>query len=533
MKQASTRLAYRDTGYFSRIITDYLDQADTLRSFYADWPDAEGIRAAIKKRKAVPVDRRLLVAALQKQYEGISITAATQANIDLLGDETTFTVTTAHQNNIFTGPLYFIYKILHAIRLADSLTTLYDGYRFVPVYYIGSEDADLAELNHIRLDGEKLVWETRQTGAVGRMKVDKELLQLVDRAEGRLAIYPSGQEFVRMLREAYAAGTDIQQATLHVVNALFGEMGLVVLAPDNAVLKAKMTAVFEDDLFHHTPAAIVRQASAHLQEQGYKDQAYARDINLFYLNGDMRERIEKTGDTFSVVNTDIHFTAEGLKQELKSHPERFSPNVILRGLYQCSILPDVAFIGGGGELAYWLQLHRLFEHYHIPFPVLVLRNSFLLLEEREALLAEKLHISGSNFFLPENKLLEQMVIAQQGEAVLLNGELAHISNLYDGLAKRAGNIDATLVKHVAALKKKSTDRLQQLEKKMIRAEKRKLADQRRQLQTLRAKTFPGNNLQERTDNIGYYYAKYGASFIQELYRHSAALEQQFTIISLL
>src|SRR5690606_32534205 len=100
-----------------------LDQADTLRSFYADWPDAEGIRVAIKKRKAVPVDRRLLVAALQKQYEGISITAATQANIDLLGDETTFTVTTAHQNNIFTGPLYFIYKILHAIRLADSLTT--------------------------------------------------------------------------------------------------------------------------------------------------------------------------------------------------------------------------------------------------------------------------------------------------------------------------------------------------------------------------------------------------------------------------
>ncbi len=212
----------------------------------------------------------------------VNKSAAVQKNIEALLSPGTFTVTTAHQNNIFTGPLYFIYKILHAIKLADQLNKSLPPYKFVPVYYMGSEDADLAELNHINLNGEKLVWSTKQTGAVGRMKVDKDFLKLIDAIEGQLAVLPHGEEVIILVKDCYRLGEDIQTATFKIVNALFADYGLIVLFPDNAALKQQMLKVFEDDLLNQTASAIVEKTSARLGEL-YKVQAHPRDINLFYL----------------------------------------------------------------------------------------------------------------------------------------------------------------------------------------------------------------------------------------------------------
>ncbi|RYF81666.1 MAG: bacillithiol biosynthesis BshC, partial [Chitinophagaceae bacterium] len=157
--------------------------------------------------------------------------------------------------------------------------------------------------------------------------------------------------------------------------------GLIVLIPDHPLLKQQMVKVFSDDLFAHKPFEIVQQTSGKISE-AYTAQAFPREINLFYLKDDIRERIEEKEGSFHVLNTTLSFTAEELQSELQNHPERFSPNVILRGIYQETILPNLAFIGGGGELAYWLQLKDLFNHYSVVFPVLVLRNSFLVAEEK-------------------------------------------------------------------------------------------------------------------------------------------------------
>ncbi|MBI3138683.1 MAG: bacillithiol biosynthesis cysteine-adding enzyme BshC [Sphingobacteriales bacterium] len=530
MNFTSTRIPYRQTGAFSRIAVDYIDQAKALRPFYGEPLSLQGLTRAIENRKLFPGHRELLVQELKKQYEGVESPDKVQRNITSLLSPDTFTITTAHQNNIFTGPLYFIYKILHVIKLANELNTTLPAYHFVPVFYIGSEDADLEELNHIRVGGEDLTWLTRQKGAVGRMKLDKAVPELISRMEGQLAILPFGKEIISLLRSCYKEGTTLQEATFHFVNALFAEFGLLILLPDNPELKRTMLPVFRDELLSQPAAAIIGKTAVQLEQAGYNVQASARAINLFYLKGDIRNRIEQKGELYRVVDTDIRFTETEILAELEEHPDRFSPNVILRGLYEETILPNIAFIGGGGETAYWLQLKELFAHYAVPFPVLILRNSFLLVEKKWQELIRKLDYTIEDFFRDETKLLDGLVEKESPGKTRLNGALAELELLYDAFKKQAAAVDSSLEKHVEALKLKTVHRLQELEKKMLRAEKRKFSDQQRQIQAVRKHLFPGNGLQERSDNISYYYAKWGPAFLQKLYEASLTLEQEFVIL---
>lgn len=526
----ATRIPYRQTNAFSNIILEYLDHAEKLKPFYANAPTLQGLQKAIEVRKQFNTNRKVLVDVLKKQYEGVATSDKVKQNIDSLLAENTFTITTAHQNNIFTGPLYFIYKIIHAIRLADHLEESLPGNQFVPVYYMGTEDADLDELNHIWLQGEKMVWGTKQTGAVGRMKVDKELLKLISGIEGQLSVLPKGAEIIALIKQCYSEGSTIEQATFHFVNALLGEYGLVILLPDNADLKREMIPVFEDDLINQTASSIVESSAAKLDEAGYKVQANPREINLFYLRDGVRERIVSKKSNFNILGTQLSFTKEEFLQHLKDHPERVSPNVILRGLYQETILPNIAFIGGGGETAYWLQLKDLFEHYKVPFPVLVLRNSFLLIEKKWQEKMDKLEFSIEDLFLSEQELLNKLVLRETAKQLRLNGTLTETAELYDSIKKLASEVDTTLEKHVEALKLQSIHRLQELEKKMLRAEKRKFTDQQRQIHGLKEKLFPRNGLQERIDNFLPYYAQWGSAFIQSLYKHSLKVEQEFVVI---
>lgn len=530
MDCTATHLSYRQTGAFSKIVLDYLDQSENLSSFFSYPPSTEGVKKAIEGRKQFPVNREVLVQELKKQYEVVSAGKEVNENIEALLSPGTFTITTAHQNNIFTGPFYFIYKILHAIKLADHLSKALPQYKFVPVYYIGSEDADLAELNHINLNGEKLTWNTKQTGAVGRMKIDQDFLKLINAIEGQLAVLPHGNDAVALVRDSYRLGDDIQTATFKMVHALFAFYGLIVLLPDNAALKNQMVQIFEDDLVHQTASGIVAKTSAKLGEL-YKVQAHPRDINLFYLKDDLRERIEIKNDRYEVLNSKISFSKKEILAELKEHPERFSPNVILRGLYQETILPNIIFIGGGGELAYWLELKELFVHYKVPYPIQVLRNSFLILEKKWKEKIDKLGFSIEEIFLPELELIKNFVTRETDKKVELNGTLSATEQLYESIKKQAASIDITLEKHVDSLKTVTLHRLRELEKKMLRAEKRKFADQHRQIHVIKEKLFPGDGLQERIDNMLYYYAKWGADFIQKLYEHSLTLEQQFVVLS--
>ncbi len=532
MQATATFLPYESTGNFTKIVSDYLQVSPLLQPFYLHTPDLNGIKKAIEARMAFNTPRGLLVEELKAQYASLSISEKVIENIDLLSDKKTFTITTAHQPNIFTGPLYFIYKIMHAIRLADELKNKLPQYHFVPVYYMGSEDADLDELGHVTVGGMKMVWNTQQTGAVGRMKVDKKLVAIMDAIFGQIGVLPFGNALNEIFAKCYTSGKTIQQATLELVNELFGVYGLVVLQPDNGNLKKAFHSVIERELLEGFSHTIVADTIEQLGKQ-YKVQAGGREINLFYLIDDKRERIERTMDGVEVKTLGLHFTKDAILKELASYPERFSANVILRGAFQETVLPNIAFIGGGGELAYWLELKNVFEAVQIPYPVLLLRNSFLIMTSKEASKLQGMGFSASDLFLEAMTLWNILVKKSSQNQLSLDAEIGQAQALYDQLQNLTDKVDKTLAVHVKALAKQALKKLLELEKKILRAERAKFETQRNQITSLKAALFPNNSLQERVENFSLFYARYGNDWLHKLYDESDGFQKGFGVLTLL
>jgi bacillithiol biosynthesis cysteine-adding enzyme BshC len=523
-------IPYEKTKAFTAIATDYVEGAPALKPFYEHSPDIEGVKNAIDQRKAFPTNRLLLVEQLRNQYAGVQPGSRVQANIDSLLQETTFTITTAHQPNIFTGHLYFIYKILHTIKLAEDLKKELPENNFVPVYYMGSEDADLEELGEVTINGKKYVWETRQTGAVGRMKIDKPFLDLIDAIEGQLSVEPHGKEIISMLKKAYTPDTTIEKATFALVHELFATYGLVILLPDNGGLKKAFAPVIQKELqaqFSHKAAA---ETIAEFPPV-YKVQAAGREVNLFYLQNDSRERIEKENGQWSIVNSHIRFDDQSILAEVELHPERFSPNVILRPVFQEYILPNIVFIGGGGELAYWLELKKVFQQVNVPYPILVLRNSFMIVPRKVSEKMKALELEPGDFFQPTAELVEKIVKKNSPLQLDLIEEKEEIGALYQKMKIAAAAVDPTLQKHVEALHTKAEKKIDQLEKKILNAEKKKFEAQQRQVEKIKSQLFPNNSLQERVDNIFPFYAAYSKDFIRMIYDHSLGLQQEFCIVT--
>ncbi len=523
-------LAYYKTNYFSGMVADYIGGQQELTPFYSHPVSLAGIMAAMAARKATNTNRQLLVQALTEQYKDIQLTGKQQRHLQQLASDNTFTICTAHQPNIFTGHLYFIYKILHTVKLADSLTEQIPAGNFVPVYYMGSEDADLEELGHIYLDGKKYEWKTSQTGAVGRMKVDKALVQMIDAVSGQILVHEFGKQIVDLMKACYQLGTTIEQATFKLVNELFATHGLLIVLPDNRLLKQSFAPVIKKELLEGFSHKAVQETVAAFPTQ-YKAQASGRETNLFYLTDNSRERIEKVNGEWSIVNSEKVFSQEEILIELNNYPERFSPNVILRPVFQEMILPNIAFIGGGGEIAYWLELKKVFEAVAQPYPVLIVRNSFLLIEENYAAIIDKLHFSPEEIFKPEFDLMSMLVKRESNMQLSLEKEKQQLNEFYDQLKIISGKVDSTLQGHTEALQTKAMKKIEGLEKKMLSAEKKKFEAQQRQLHKVKQQLFPNNSLQERVENFMLFYAKWGDQFIQTLYENSLSLEQEFVILT--
>ncbi len=528
MNCTASYLPYAHTGV-SRIIADYITGDKDLVPFYTHAASIEGIKKALELKKLATVDRKLLVQVLENQYAGIQCASIVSLNIQSLLSPRTYTICTAHQPNIFTGHLYFIYKIVHAVKLADELNALIKDHHFVPVFYMGSEDADLEELGEVQVNGKIHHWKTGQTGAVGRMKVDIALLKILDKLEGELSVLANGKDIIAMARKAYREETSIESATLEFVNSLFDSYGLVVLLPDNPKLKQAFVEISRNELLTGFSGKAVAETITEMPGQ-YKIQASGREINLFYLMDGLRERIIPDGNKYAISNTNIIFSREEILQELETFPERFSPNVILRPVFQELILPNIVFIGGGGELAYWLELKKVFAQAGVDLPVLILRNSFMVINRQAVKMMRALGLTSADLFKKEEVLVQQVVKAKSATVLTLDNQKVQVEKIYIEAAKLAAAADPTLEKHVGALLTGIVKKLARLEKKMLAAEKKKWAAQQRQVTKVKNAAFPAGILQERTDNLMPYYAQWGPAFIEMIYRNSGTIQQEFCIV---
>jgi bacillithiol biosynthesis cysteine-adding enzyme BshC len=530
MKFKATQIPYHATGLFSQLVRDYVDAKGTAMNFVAYTPNYEGVQKAIEARKGFSVNRPLLVEVLKAQYAQLPEISAVNQQVDLLLQDNTYTVTTAHQPNIFTGPLYFFYKIIHAIQLAAELKKKFPQNNYVPVYYMGSEDADIDEVGSFYLGGVKLQWETKQTGAIGRMKVDDALIALLKNMEGYWSVKHQGKEAMEALTSAYQKGATINEATLKLVHSYFGQYGLVVIQPDDTKLKSCFIPVMEKELTTQFSHQALQPTLVQLREQ-YHVQTEGRALNLFYLKDNTRARIELNEGVYTIVDTDIQFTQFEIIAELHAHPERFSPNVILRGLYQETILPGIVFIGGGGELAYWMELKEVFATAGVHYPVLQLRNSFLFIKEKLANQWADLGFDLPALFINTQQLELAFVKANTQHDLSLANAIEAMRNLYMQIQQQAIQVDATLGDHTMNLSVQSIKKLVELEKKIIKAEKKKQAIALERIHHIKAELFPANSLQERVDNFAEWVGEYGWSWVDAILQHSNTMEQGFTILT--
>lgn len=467
---------------------DYIHQKEELQPFYRFEPNISGLESALKNREFTVEKRLVLHEVLMEQYGPLERKQASFENILSLQDEKTFTVTTGHQLNIFTGPLYVIYKIVSTINLSKQLKAAFPEYNFVPIYWMASEDHDFEEISYFHLFGRKHQWETEQKGPVGRF-APQSLNYVMEQIP----------ESIELFEQAYLDHSTLAESVRYYMHELFGEEGLVVVDADHARLKQQFSPIIKADLFDQRSNEIVEKTSARLAEAGYSTQVFPRKINCFYLNG-YRERIIAEGGVFKVNNTDLVFTKEELENDLNEHPQRYSPNVVMRPVYQEVILPNIAYLGGPSEVVYWMQLKDNFDHLEVPFPVLLPRNFGMIINKPLARKAKKIELPDTMLFKSAHEIKAWYLEHHQKNEHLLGQEKVAINDVFTQLQKKASGIDKSLGGMVGAECTKTLATIDNLQKRLKKSLESQNEVAMNHIENLKKELFPNGVPQERFDN---------------------------------
>lgn len=532
---SAAHIPYPDTGYFSKTVCDYLAQQDALKPFYNRFPKLSELEDQIAEKKDFSglntQWRKTLSETLLSSYGEVTISGQTLENIQALKEEHTFTITTGHQLNLFSGPLYFLYKIVSVINFCKQAKAKFPNYNFVPVYWMATEDHDFDEINYFNFKGSKIIWNREDGGAVGDLDTNglDEVYQVIKAATGST---DNALAIQQLFEQAYLNHSDLASATRFLANSLFADEGLVIVDGNHSELKRAFTSYAKKELFEQTGFKTITETTDRLVAAGYKEQVHPREINLFYLDKGIRERIIQQGEKYYVNNTQRSFSAEEITALLESNPEQFSPNALLRPLFQEVILPNLCYIGGGGELAYWLQLKDYFAAVGVPFPMLMLRNSAMLITQKQSKKLAKLDLNLSEFFKKPLELSNYLVAKHSDLPLDFSSQKQHLKAQFEHLYDLAKQTDASFVGAVAAQEKKQLNGLERLENRLRRAEKRNHKDRLDRTLALKEQLFPSGSLQERNTNFSEFYLEHGPALISTLLEELDPFKSEFTVVHL-
>jgi bacillithiol synthase len=517
----SVSLSFDQTGQFSALIEDYQRFHPNLRPFIRDFPSVASILEHASSRPVL-CDRALLMKAISDTFSETEMTGEQRQSLKKLSSDRCFSVTAGHQLNLLGGPMYVVYKIQAAINLCRLLNERQNDLLFVPVFWLASEDHDLHEINHFRLLSETFTWDTKQSGAVGRMNADG----IGDLLSG-LPI--SDALFLKNACLRAAEKSTLAQGAVSFFTELFGSQGLLILNADHRELKEAFMPFVEKDLYGSMVKQAVDRVDEELVKSGYHLQARASVVNYFLLSQGRRERLDVLSDgKWRGHESGTEMSAEEWIRWMKSHPESVSPNVITRPVYQEFVLPNAVFIGGGGEVAYWLQLSGAFEAMGVPMPILSVRNSFLLMSEKGESLREKLGLKIKDLFLPKDAQIRLVLKAE--EQLDFSEESERMEDAFRSLAERIGAIDSTLVRSAEAEQANVRSRIEHLRQKALRALKQRNETKINQLDKLLEEVFPGGTLQERSWTLPEAMMRCGENITEVIRQHSEPLNTDFKVL---
>lgn len=456
------------TNYLNKLVSDYLKEDAFFNELISNKPTLDGFQKQLKLKADFPAaHRKVLVDVLSEQYKNQEISDATHTNIQLLNKENTYTITTGHQLNLASGPLYVIYKILSAINLTEELKIAFKDYYFVPVFWMATEDHDFEEINHFHIGDESFRWESNQTGAVGEFTLDG-IQTILDELHKKFKYSSEVSSFIEVLEKAYAQ-PNLSKANRYLINELLGTYGLVILDANHPKLKSLFKKQIHSEFKNQSGFKNVTQTNEYLKKN-YNGLVNPREFNLFYKKDSIRERIIFKNQHFEVLNSSIRFKVDELLNELEQHPEYFSPNVLMRPLYQEVILPNLAYIGGGGEIAYWLELKRYFDAEHVVFPILMVRNSLLVLDEKQSEKVARLGMNAYDLVLPQDNVIKNLIKKQSLSKFDFSEQKQFLEQQFKKLAELVAQTDYSFKGAVDAQRAKQLKGLEKLEKRWLKAE---------------------------------------------------------------
>ena len=516
---------------FSRRDCSYYLNPELFKDFVSSIPSLSAFPELIKAKSKQSVDRALLHQVVSSQYSQCINSAKTKKNIALLGQDNTYTVTTAHQPSLLTGPLYYVYKILSTINLAQELSETYTDVNIVPVFIVGSEDHDFEEINHLSLFGKNITWQNNGIGSVGHFSTDG-LKEVIEESIEILGPNSKAQSLLADISDILSQSSNYQDFAFKLTHRLFDHLGLVIVVMDNPSLKKAFSSIITEEILEGPSQQLVQKTQVDISSSlNFQPQAHARPINFFYTEAHGRNRIILEAGNFTINNTNLSFTKSEMISEINNHPERFSPNVVMRPLYQETILPNLAYIGGGGELAYWTERKTQFEHFGVPMPMLIRRRSAMILTSGDLKSMSKLDITLQDVFIEKKTLIERMIQSDDHPDYLLDEEREALEKIFETVENKVAKLDGSLKQSVGSEKTKLKKSLDYLENKMKKALKQKESININRLDKLQAKLFP-NGLQERHDNILQYISQYGEEIIEDMLPHCNPLEKTFKVFTM-
>lgn len=507
------QILHKSTNRFSKTIIDYLEGVEQLKPFYKYDFTIEAIEQVIADKLKDNIDRKLLVDVLLKQNKDYLNNSLVKQNIEQLEQTNTYTITTGHQLCLMGGPLYFITKVISIIKTCGVLKEKYTKYNFLPVFWLASEDHGRGEVSSINLFGNQLKWiddSDMPTGNISSVVIQPLLNELKE----ILGNSVHANELVQLFTEAYDGKRNLAQATRHYLLKLFGDKGLVIIDGDDKRLKEKLEPLAKVEIETQIGKKLVSKTTEKLENLGYKGQVYPRDINFFQMTEKGRVGVENIDDALPI---------------LDNNPEKLSPNVIYRPLYQELILPNLAYIGGPGEMAYWLQLKSLFKHFNVNFPMLILRDSSMFVTKAISNKMEKLNMSVECLF--ESRLETEKRLLQELATVdlTLEEESKQLIALFDELKSKVEQVDMSLVPAIEGEKTRQLKSFEGFAKRLHKAEKRKQEETLKHLETIHDKLYPNDSLQERHDNFMMFYLHKGKSLFDDYEKAFNPFNKKFVV----
>ncbi len=523
-------ISYDDAGMLAKLTRAYLRGDENISHLYDFESTIENVIHVIEnKQKLSEPNRPVLTDALERQYTDFETSKIVTKNIQSLQNKNTYTITTGHQLNLFTGPLYFIYKIISVIKGAQVLSEKYPSYHFVPVYWMATEDHDFEEINHTYVNGERLEWQSDQTGMVGEFSTEG-LGEVVSQLEQVLGNDLQNQELIQLVRKAYVEHSNLAAATRYFVNTLFEKDGLVILDGNDAKLKSLFSPIVKQELLEQKTVVLVNETVDSFPPI-YAAQVTPREINLFYVVSGLRERIIYEDGKYKVNDTEIEFTEPEILQELKNYPERFSPNALMRPLYQELILPNVVYVGGGAEVAYWLELKSTFEFYGVSFPLLQIRDAFLVLEKKSAKKVLDCCLTIPQLFLPENEQIKILLKNDNPFQEKLTQHNSEVHQKIKGLLSELEEFDPELIKSLKSTKQGFLRELKKLDRKIMKSVKRKQGVKLDRLHSIRESIYPSGVFQERRVNYLEMASAYGDGFLRVIHENVSPFDDRMFILT--